>query len=76
VENGNYHDHQDFTFKGRTIPTYHTGGAGGVHAPDIVKLAGLRNVLASSTNPTRPFTRNTIDYGATPKIEVDPETMR
>jgi urease alpha subunit len=45
-----------------------------VHAPDIIKLAGLRNVLPSSTNPTRPSTRNTIDDGATPKIEVDPET--
>jgi len=48
-------------FKGRTIHTYHTEGAGGGHAPDIVKLAGLANVLPSSTNPTRPFTVNTID---------------
>ncbi len=48
-------------FKGRTIHTYHTEGAGGGHAPDIVKLAGLPNVLPSSTNPTRPFTVNTID---------------
>lgn len=48
-------------FKGRTIHTYHTEGAGGGHAPDIVKLAGLANVLPSSTNPTRPFTINTID---------------
>ena len=48
-------------FKGRTIHTYHTEGAGGGHAPDIVKLAGLPNVLPSSTNPTRPFTINTID---------------
>lgn len=48
-------------FKGRTIHTYHTEGAGGGHAPDIVKLAGLSNVLPSSTNPTRPFTVNTID---------------
>ncbi len=48
-------------FKGRAIHTYHTEGAGGGHAPDIVKLAGLPNVLPSSTNPTRPYTVNTID---------------
>lgn len=48
-------------FKGRTIHTYHTEGAGGGHAPDIIKACGLTNVLPSSTNPTRPFTRNTID---------------
>jgi urease subunit alpha len=48
-------------FKGRTIHAYHTEGAGGGHAPDIMKVAGLSNVLPSSTNPTRPFTRNTID---------------
>ena len=48
-------------FKGRTIHTYHTEGAGGGHAPDIIKACGLANVLPSSTNPTRPFTRNTID---------------
>ncbi|MGC1694851.1 MAG: urease subunit alpha [Pseudolabrys sp.] len=48
-------------FKGRTIHAFHTEGAGGGHAPDIMKVAGLRNVLPSSTNPTRPFTRNTID---------------
>ena len=48
-------------FKGRTIHTFHTEGAGGGHAPDIVKLAGLPNVLPSSTNPTRPYTINTID---------------
>jgi urease alpha subunit len=47
--------------KGRTIHTYHTEGAGGGHAPDIIKIAGLANVLPSSTNPTRPFTINTID---------------
>src|SRR5438876_204825 len=46
---------------GRTIHTYHTEGAGGGHAPDILKVAGLPNVLPSSTNPTRPFTVNTID---------------
>ena len=48
-------------FKGRTIHAFHTEGAGGGHAPDIMKVAGLPNVLPSSTNPTRPFTRNTID---------------
>src|SRR5215813_2449921 len=48
-------------FKGRTIHTFHTEGAGGGHAPDIIKVAGLKNVLPSSTNPTRPFTKNTID---------------
>ena len=48
-------------FKGRTIHTYHTEGAGGGHAPDIIKACGQRNVLPSSTNPTRPFTVNTID---------------
>ncbi|MDH0746668.1 urease subunit alpha [Pseudomonas sp. GD03842] len=48
-------------FKNRTIHTYHTEGAGGGHAPDIIKACGFPNVLPSSTNPTRPFTRNTID---------------
>jgi len=47
--------------KGRTIHTYHTEGAGGGHAPDIIKACGFANVLPSSTNPTRPFTRTTID---------------
>jgi urease subunit alpha len=47
-------------FKGRTIHTYHTEGAGGGHAPDIIKACGLVNVLPSSTNPTRPYTVNTI----------------
>jgi len=46
---------------GRTIHTYHTEGAGGGHAPDIIKIASLSNVLPSSTNPTRPFTINTIE---------------
>jgi urease subunit alpha len=46
---------------GRTIHTYHTEGAGGGHAPDIIKIASLPNVLPSSTNPTRPFTVNTIE---------------
>src|SRR6059036_3817539 len=48
-------------FKGRTIHTYHTEGAGGGHAPDIIRLCGEANVLPSSTNPTMPFTRNTLD---------------
>lgn len=48
-------------FKDRTIHTFHTEGAGGGHAPDIIKAAGFANVLPSSTNPTRPFTINTID---------------
>ena len=48
-------------FKGRTIHTYHTEGAGGGHAPDIIKACGLSNILPSSTNPTRPFTINTVD---------------
>ncbi len=48
-------------FKGRTIHTFHTEGAGGGHAPDIIKAAGLPNVLPSSTNPTMPYTQNTID---------------
>ncbi len=47
-------------FKGRTIHTFHTEGAGGGHAPDIIKVAGLPNVLPSSTNPTRPYTVNTL----------------
>lgn len=48
-------------FKGRTIHAYHTEGAGGGHAPDIIKACGARNVLPSSTNPTRPYTVNTAD---------------
>ncbi|WLQ17344.1 urease subunit alpha [Hahella aquimaris] len=48
-------------FKGRTIHTYHTEGAGGGHAPDIIKACGELNVLPSSTNPTRPYTINTVD---------------
>jgi urease subunit alpha len=47
-------------FKGRTIHAFHTEGAGGGHAPDIIKVAGLPNVIPSSTNPTRPYTVNTI----------------
>tara|TARA_B100001248_G_scaffold103082_1_gene76783 strand:- start:1044 stop:2756 length:1713 start_codon:yes stop_codon:yes gene_type:complete len=48
-------------FKNRTIHAYHTEGAGGGHAPDIIKLCGLQNVIPSSTNPTMPYTINTID---------------
>ncbi|MCW0183004.1 MAG: urease subunit alpha [Zavarzinia sp.] len=48
-------------FKGRTIHAFHTEGAGGGHAPDIIKVAGLPHVIPSSTNPTRPFTVNTLD---------------
>jgi len=48
-------------FKGRTIHAFHTEGAGGGHAPDIIKVCGEKNVLPSSTNPTRPYTVNTID---------------
>ncbi len=48
-------------FRGRTIHTYHTEGAGGGHAPDIIKVCGQENVLPSSTNPTMPFTVNTMD---------------
>lgn len=46
--------------KGRTIHAFHTEGAGGGHAPDIIKVAGFANVIPSSTNPTRPYTRNTL----------------
>ena len=48
-------------FKNRTIHAYHTEGAGGGHAPDIIKLCGLSNVIPSSTNPTMPYTINTIE---------------
>ncbi len=48
-------------FKGRTLHAFHTEGAGGGHAPDIIRVAGLPNVLPSSTNPTRPYTVNTLD---------------
>jgi urease subunit alpha len=54
-------EHTIAAFKGRTIHTFHTEGAGGGHAPDIIKVCGLPNVLPSSTNPTRPFTVNTVD---------------
>ena len=67
-------------FKGRNIHAFHTEGAGGGHAPDIIKLCGLPNVLPSSTNPTRPFTVNTVDehldmlmvcHHLDPRIPVD-----
>ncbi|KAJ3412355.1 hypothetical protein HDV05_000829 [Chytridiales sp. JEL 0842] len=48
-------------FKGRTIHAYHSEGAGGGHAPDIITVCGTPNVIPSSTNPTRPFTKNTLD---------------
>ncbi|MFP6814759.1 MAG: urease subunit alpha [Pseudomonadales bacterium] len=54
-------EHTLAAFKGRAIHTYHTEGAGGGHAPDIIKACGQANVLPSSTNPTRPYTVNTID---------------
>ncbi len=54
-------EHTLAAMKGRTIHTYHTEGAGGGHAPDIIKAAGYRHVLPSSTNPTRPYTVNTVD---------------
>ncbi|XP_042520834.1 urease-like [Macadamia integrifolia] len=54
-------EHTIAAFKSRTIHTYHSEGAGGGHAPDIIKVCGEKNVLPSSTNPTRPFTSNTVD---------------
>jgi urease subunit alpha len=56
-----YVDDSIAAFKGRTIHTYHSEGAGGGHAPDIIKVCGEPNVIPSSTNPTRPFTINTLD---------------
>jgi urease subunit alpha len=56
-----YVDDSIASFKGRTIHTYHTEGAGGGHAPDIIRVCGEPNVLPSSTNPTRPYTINTLD---------------
>jgi urease subunit alpha len=54
-------EHTLAAMKGRTIHTYHTEGAGGGHAPDIIKACGQANILPSSTNPTRPYTINTVD---------------
>jgi urease subunit alpha len=56
-----YVDDSIAAFKGRTIHTYHSEGAGGGHAPDIIRVCGVPNVIPSSTNPTRPFTVNTLD---------------
>jgi urease alpha subunit len=54
-------EHTIGAFKGRTIHTYHTEGAGGGHAPDILRVVSTPSVIPSSTNPTRPYTRNTLD---------------
>ncbi|WP_347558669.1 urease subunit alpha [Robbsia sp. KACC 23696] len=61
LNEGGYLEATVKAFKGRTIHTYHTEGAGGGHAPDIIAVAGEPNVLPSSTNPTRPYTVNTLD---------------
>ncbi|MDG7048229.1 MAG: urease subunit alpha [Nitrososphaerota archaeon] len=61
LNEGSYVDDTIYVINGRTVHTYHTEGAGGGHAPDIMKIAGEPNVLPSSTNPTRPYTVNTID---------------
>ena len=61
LNESSYVDDSIAAFKGRTIHTYHTEGAGGGHAPDIIRVCGEPNVLPSSTNPTRPYTVNTLD---------------
>ncbi len=61
INESGYVDDSIAAFKGRTIHTFHTEGAGGGHAPDIIKVCGEPNVLPSSTNPTRPFTVNTLN---------------
>ncbi|SER06187.1 urease subunit alpha [Nitrosomonas sp. Nm51] len=61
INEGGYLENTISAFKDRTIHTFHTEGAGGGHAPDIMKVVELENVLPSSTNPTRPYTRNTLD---------------
>src|SRR4029453_4444058 len=61
LNEGGFVENTIAAFKGRTIHTYHTEGAGGGHAPDIIKGCGEANVLPSSTNPTRPSTVNTLD---------------
>lgn len=61
LNEGGFVEHTIDAFKNRVIHTYHTEGAGGGHAPDIIKVAGYLNVLPSSTNPTLPYTVNTID---------------
>ncbi len=61
INEAGFVEHTIAAFKGRTIATFHTEGAGGGHAPDIIRLAGEANVLPSSTNPTMPYTVNTLD---------------
>jgi urease subunit alpha len=61
LNESSYLDETVEAFKGRTIHTYHTEGAGGGHAPDIIRICGEPNVIPSSTNPTRPYTVNTLD---------------
>ncbi|TQL17797.1 urease subunit alpha [Zymomonas mobilis] len=61
LNEGGFVDDTIAAFQGRTIHAFHTEGAGGGHAPDIIRVAGLPNVLPSSTNPTRPYTVNTLD---------------
>jgi len=61
LNEGGFVENTVSAFKGRTIHTFHTEGAGGGHAPDIIKVCGERNVIPASTNPTRPYTVNTLD---------------
>ncbi len=61
LNEGGFLEHTLAAFKDRTIHTFHTEGAGGGHAPDIIAAVGQSNVLPSSTNPTRPYTHNTLD---------------
>ncbi len=61
INEGGFVEDTIAAFKGRTIHAFHTEGAGGGHAPDIIKVCGLSNVIPSSTNPTMPYTRNTVD---------------
>ncbi len=61
INEGGYLENTINAFKDRTIHTFHTEGAGGGHAPDIMRVVGQQNVLPSSTNPTRPYTKNTLD---------------
>ena len=61
LNESSFAEHTIAAFQNRTIHAYHCEGAGGGHAPDIIRICGIPNVLPSSTTPTRPFTRNTID---------------
>ena len=61
LNEGGFVENTVSAFKGRTIHTFHTEGAGGGHAPDIIKVCGEKNVIPASTNPTRPYTVNTLD---------------